>query len=148
MLPGRARLLMFLKNLFLVICGLSAGGMVAAGTFAFIVMIGIFTRLAERTRTAKYISVYENMIVAGGSIGNIIYIYQISLPFGYTGIIVYGLFSGVFVGCLAMALAEVLKVFPILINRVGLVKGLPYIVTAIAAGKLAGSLLGFTFGGC
>lgn len=147
MLPGRVKQLMLLKNLVLAICGFASGGMVAAGTFAFIVMIGIFTRLATRTRTASYTYLYENMIVLGGTLGNIVYLYNIHLPLGYVGIIVYGLFSGVFVGCLAMALAEVLKVFPILVKRISLVKGLPYIVTAIALGKFAGAVFDFYLSG-
>lgn len=145
MLQGRVNQLMFLKNTLLVITGLASGAMVAAGTFAFIVMIGIFTRLATRTQTASYTYLYEDMIVIGGAFGNVIYIYNISMPLGGVGIILYGFFSGVFVGCLAIALAEVLKVFPILVKRIGLVKGLPYIVTAIALGKFAGAVFDLCF---
>ena len=75
MLQGRERQLMFLEKVLLMIIGLTAGGMVAAGTFAFIVMIGIITRLAQRTKTAQYTTVYENAIVLGGTIGNIWNIY-------------------------------------------------------------------------
>lgn len=45
-----------------------------------------------------------------------------------------------------MALAEVLKVFPILVKRTGLVEGLPILVSGIAAGKMAGALIQFILG--
>jgi len=135
--------LMFLKNIFLLLIGLTAGGMVAAGTFAFIVMIGIITRLSSRLHVAQYTSLYENAIVLGGTIGNVWEIYDFFLPLGNIFVMLFGLFSGIFVGCLAMALAEVLKVFPILVRRVNLVEGLQYIIAAVAAGKFAGAILQF-----
>jgi len=138
--------LMFLKGTAMFIMGISAGGMVAAGTFAFIVMLGVFTRLAYRTHTSSYTSVYETAIVIGGTLGNIMLIYDVKLPLYHIGIVVFGLFCGIFVGCLAMALAEVLKVFPILVKRTGLVEGLPVMVCGIAAGKLAGAFIQFIFG--
>ena len=51
------------------------------------------------------------------------------------------MFAGVFVGCLAMALAEVLKVIPIFAMRVKLTCGMPFVVAAIAIGKGVGSFL-------
>jgi len=36
---------MFLREVFLVFIGLSAGGIIAAGVFAFLVIIGVFPRL-------------------------------------------------------------------------------------------------------
>ena len=143
---GRERQLMFLNGCFLVLIGLAAGGMVAAGIFAFIVMLGVFTRLAARTRTSQYTSVYENAIILGGTVGNILFIYEPHIPLYHFGLLIFGLFAGIFVGCLAMALAEVLKVFPILVKRVGLVEGLPIVLIAVASGKLVGSLMQFIYG--
>lgn len=136
---------MFLEKVLLMIIGLTAGGMVAAGTFAFIVMIGIITRLAQRTKTAQYTTVYENSIVLGGTIGNIWNIYEVQVPFGYVFLALFGLFAGIFVGCLAMALAEVVKIFPILVRRIKLVEGIQLVVAGVAAGKFAGSLIQFIF---
>ena len=136
---------MFLEDVFLMLIGLTAGGMVAAATFAFIVMIGIITRLAQRTKTAQYTAVYENAIVLGGTIGNIWNVYEVQLPFGYVFLVLFSVFAGIFVGCLAMALAEVLKVFPILVRRIKLVEGLQIVVAGVAAGKFAGSLIQFIF---
>lgn len=137
---------MLLESAFLAFIGLAAGGMVAAGTFAFIVMLGVFTRLAARTRTAQYTSIYENAIILGGTIGNVLFVYEPNIPLYSVGLVLFGLFSGIFVGCLAMALAEVLKVFPILVKRVGLVEGLPFVVAAVAAGKAVGAFMQFIYG--
>ena len=98
---------MFLKEGILVLTGLAAGSMVAAGIFALIVSVGIFTRLAHRTRTSAYTNLYEDAIIVGGTLANIMFVYSIKLPLYYIGITLTGLFFGIFVGCLAMALAEV-----------------------------------------
>lgn len=134
---------MFLKEGILVITGLAAGSMVAAGIFALIVSVGIFTRLAHRTRTSAYTNLYEDAIVVGGTLANIMFVYSVKLPLYYIGITMTGLFFGIFVGCLAMALAEVLNVFPIFVRRLGIITGLQYLVLSIAAGKFVGSLIQF-----
>ncbi|MBQ8639185.1 MAG: stage V sporulation protein AB [Lachnospiraceae bacterium] len=54
--------------------------------------------------------------------------------------VLIGLAIGAFVGCLAMALAEILQVFPILIRRVRLRVGIMYLAIALAAGKSVGAL--------
>ena len=135
--------MMFLKEGILVLTGLAAGSMVAAGIFALIVSVGIFTRLAHRTRTSAYTNLYEDAIIVGGTLANIMFVYSIKLPLYYIGITLTGLFFGIFVGCLAMALAEVLNVFPIFVRRLGMITGLQYLVLSIAAGKCVGSLIQF-----
>lgn len=136
---------MLIKSIILSFIGLAAGLAVASGVFAFLVMIGVITRLAARTRTSQYIPTYETVIVLGGAIGNLIALFQWKIPVGVIGLAVYGLFSGVFTGCLAMALAEVLKVMPIMAKRVNLKQGMPYIATAIALGKCLGTVLQFWY---
>ena len=136
---------MLIKSIILIFIGLAGGLIVASGVFAFIVMIGVVTRLAARTRTSQYIPTYETAIVAGGAIGNFVALFQWNLPVGVIGLAIYGLFSGVFTGCLAIALAEVLEVMPIMAKRVNLKQGMPYIVTAIALGKCLGTILQFWY---
>ena len=48
---------------------------------------------------------------------------------------VFGIFAGVFIGSLAMSLAENLKVIPIAYDRMKLKTGLQSVVVAIALGK-------------
>jgi len=54
-----------------------------------------------------------------------------------------GIFTGVFVGCLALAIAELLDSIPIFARRVKLHGGFGIIVTAVALGKLVGSIIYF-----
>ena len=55
----------------------------------------------------------------------------------------FGLFAGIFVGCLALAIAEMLDTIPIFARRIGFRHGLGIVVLSIALGKAAGSLLYF-----
>jgi stage V sporulation protein AB len=123
--------------------GACSGLTVAAGVFAFITMLGIIPRLAARTHTKNRIYLYEAAIIWGGALGNIWVLFNLRLPLHSILLGVTGLFSGIFVGCLAMALAEVLRVFPIMINRIQLKEGFPYVVAAVALGKAAGTLFQF-----
>jgi stage V sporulation protein AB len=61
-------------------------------------------------------------------------------------LILFGLFSGIFVGCLALAIAEMLDTIPIFSRRIGFRHGLGFAILAVALGKLAGSLVYFTQG--
>ena len=51
-----------------------------------------------------------------------------------------GIFSGMFVGCWAMALAEILNLFPVFMRRFNLVNCLAGIILGIAAGKTLGCI--------
>lgn len=124
-----------------IVLGLSAGVVVAAGLFTFIATLGIVTRLAQVTRTAGWIHWYENSFMAGGILGNFLWIYGPDLPAGTAGLLLYGLFSGIFTGCLIGAIAEILNAFPIFFRRLNLKAGTAFVVAALAAGKLLGVIL-------
>ena len=53
------------------------------------------------------------------------------------------LFGGIFVGCWAMALAEILNVFPIFMRRARIVRYLAVFVVMVALGKGIGAGLFF-----
>jgi stage V sporulation protein AB len=125
------------------VIGISTGIIVAGSFLAFLCMIGIIPRLAGVTKTIKCAKIYENAIIAGAVLGNLIYLYQWKLNLWYIGILFYGFFGGIFVGCLAAALAEVLKSVPIFARRIKLRKGMPYLVYSLAFGKMTGSLIQF-----
>lgn len=136
---------MFLKEVFLVFIGLSAGGIIAAGVFAFLAIIGVFPRLIGKTHTKKHILLYESFIILGGILGNISDIYEIPIGFGGNlALGIYGLSAGIFVGTLVMSLAETLKALPVISRRIHLAVGLQYLILSIGLGKLIGSLIYFT----
>lgn len=128
-----------LENIILCIVGFGGGLAVAAGEVAFITILGIVPRMADRLGLAEHTRKFETLIALGAFAGGIISVYQWNLPMGVVGMAVFGLFSGVFVGLLLMALAETLKILPILCLRSKLEWGLPVVVISIAIGKALGS---------
>ncbi len=115
--------------------GISFGTAVAAGLFAFITTVGVVTRLAAGTKTAKHVMLYETIAVIGVTAANLIDLFQLEFAGGVILRTVCGLFFGVFVGCLAAALAEVVNVFPVMTRRIKLKVGMAYLVLAFALGK-------------
>lgn len=121
----------------------------SAGIVALINVVGIVPRLAFKTRTAKRVHMYETGIILGTTIGNLQFMYLNRLKIPSPLISAYGLmfalFSGVYVGCLIMALAETLQVLPIFVKRSKLVFGLAAMLVAFALGKGLGSIWYFLF---
>lgn len=141
---------MLLKQMFLFLVGSSAGGVIAAGIFAFLAIIGVFPRLIGITKTAKHIFLYETLIILGGIWGNAMDLYHVQFHVGgQILLVVYGISIGIFVGCLVMSLAETLKALPVLNRRIHLSVGIQYMILSIAVGKFVGAWLYFTkgFGG-
>lgn len=103
---------MWMKNIFLAILGLSAGITAAGGLFSFIIGLGVVSDFADRTHTGEHVMLYEDAIAVGGSIGAIISVYHPTIPYGSWLVPLAGLFGGIFVGCWAMALTEMLDLFP------------------------------------
>lgn len=134
---------MWIKQLFLGLIGFSGGIGVAGGIFALIIGLGVIPRFAGRTHTGRHIMLYESCIMAGGIVGNLIFIYEISLPLGVAGLILLGLFGGIFVGSWSMALAEIVNTIPIFARRIRLKEGLGLMILGMAFGKTLGSLLYF-----
>ncbi len=134
-----------IQNILLIIIGFAGGFAVAGGVFAFISILGINPRMADRMGLASHIYQVETIIALGGISGSVISVFQVHLGIGMAGLIMTGLFSGIFVGALAMALAETLKVIPTLCQRTKLKFGIPIIITALAVGKALGSLYQLCF---
>lgn len=131
------------QQILLAIIGLSAGAGVAGGLFSFVIGLGVVSDFADRTHTGECILLYENGVALGGILGNIFSIYQPSIPQLNWCVPMVGMLIGIFVGCWAMALAEILNTFPIFIRRVKLLRFIPYIILGIALGKGMGAFLFF-----
>ena len=134
---------MWIRFVLLGLFGLSTGAVVAGGLFAFIVELGVISDFADRTHTGKHIMLYEDMVSAGAILGNTVIIFQISLPGSTIFLFIFGLFAGIFVGCWAMALAEILNVFPVFMRRTRIVRYLSVFVLMMALGRGIGSGLFF-----
>ena len=137
---------MWIRQVILGIVGLSSGFAVAGGMFAFLIALGVVSRFAGKTHTAKYILYYEDAAAIGGILGNLVSIYAFPVPVGMAGVVSFGLFSGIFTGAWAMALTEIVDAVPIFSRRIRLKTGLPWIILSMALGRTAGALVYACFG--
>lgn len=138
---------MLLERLFLILLGSSFGLMTAGGVFTVLLAVGLIPRFAGKTHTGERVFVYENMVILGTILGGAMSVFDIFIPpirlFSMLFVVCYGLFAGIFIGSLAMAIAEMLNSIPIFARRIGFRHGLGIAVSAMALGKLAGSLFYF-----
>ncbi len=139
-----------MSHIFMFIASFFAGSAVSAGTFAFIIVIGIMPRILRRSKMTDVL-LLENVIIAGVIAGNLLSLWDKKLftfPYlvGHLIVVVYGVCTGMFVGCMSVALAEILHTFPIIFRRTKLKIGLSAVVYAMAVGKLVGSLFYFLMG--
>lgn len=132
------------KMLFLCFCTI-AGSAIAAGYVAFITLLGVFQKLIEKYKAAGYIKAIETTIIAGVTLFNIVSLYNLPLPLGLWGLSIFNIIGGIFVGCLAGALAETLNIFPILSRRFKIRTWLPYVLIAAGIGKAIGSIIQLLF---
>ena len=145
---------MLLKYMILLVGSAIFGGATAAGVIALLTTLGFVPRMIAGLHLAKDAIRWESVITLGSIVGCLLSVFtptKVLFSFwqiwmGTVGLLVAGLCSGIYVGCQAMALAEVLNMFPVLLRRIKLQTGLRAAITAIALGKLTGSLWYFVFG--
>lgn len=145
---------MFREALVLLI-SVSSGLLISLGVTSVLLVISLVPRLAGKTGTANHIFMYENILVMGLLFGNLWNLFGdvCKKRFGFTTVLpgvwglafclLYGLVTGIFVGCIAMALAEMLDAIPIFARRANLKREISVAVTALAIGKTVGSMIMF-----
>lgn len=129
------------KGILAIIIAFASGIIISGAVFAFIAIIGVVPRLAQKTKTEDKIRFYEEAIIWGGIIGTASMIIDFHLPIGKFLASLYAGCIGIFFGCLAVSLAEILNVIPILTRRGRIQTGLKYFILAVALGKLIGSII-------
>lgn len=132
---------MLIRQVVLALVCFASGVTIAGGYFAFISLIGIFPKLLEKIKGARHYMIIECLLAYGAAITNVLYLFNIPCHVTWIGLAFICLMGGVFVGCLAGALTEVLNVLPIASRRLNVRRFMPYVIYALAAGKLAGSLI-------
>lgn len=156
---------MYLKEVLLGIGGLSFGLLSSAGVFTVLATVGLVPRFAGKMHVAKHVLLLESAVVWGtltggffsvfakyGRVGDFVremalfgeHTQAIWSVLGNLYLMIYGLFAGMFVGCLAFAIAEMLDSIPIFSRRIGFRHGLGIAVLAAALGKVMGSLIYFS----
>ncbi len=129
------------NDILLVLIGGCLGIVVASGTLALIIALGIVVRYVRLTKTPHRITLYENCAFLGTLTGAIWGLGQFSVNVGIPGVIVYGFFSGFFLGGWIVALGEVINVYAIMLRRLKIEKGIGWIFFVMAMGKMLGTLL-------
>ncbi len=132
---------MWWRILILIVIGASGGATVSAGIVALITTIGVVARLAGKSHTAEFAKHYETSITLGALAGTVFFFFFVTVPIGEVGLIITGGFIGIFVGVLAMSLAESLNITSIYARRVQLSKGICYVILGIALGRGIGAFL-------
>ncbi len=163
------------KQCFLAVFGLAAGFSVSSGVFTVFTAVGLVPRFAEHTKSGSYILKYENSIILGCFLGNLVSLFSEKLTKGGTSlkglliqvvgrflpdmtmlfkekllhligggvsgfIILFGLFVGIYVGTLAISIAEMLDALPIMTHRMNVKQGISFLIFGLAVGKLIGSV--------
>lgn len=123
-----------------IVFGFSSGVILATGILAFITAIGIIPRLTEKTGTRTHYLAVGTASVLGITAGSLFTLWDIHLYIPNFLIGLFSLFMGMFIGCLAVALAEVLNVMPIAKKRMRLKKGIWLMIVFFSLGKMVGSL--------
>lgn len=145
---------MLLRHILLAVSGASFGALAAAGVFTVLAAVGLIPRFAGKTHTANHIFFYESCVVLGTVTGMLFSIFEELHAYSsmvLKGIapaaeIVMGFFTGCFVGCLALSIAEMLDSIPIFARRVRLKWGIGIAIFMVSLGKMAGALLYFLQG--
>lgn len=138
------------NNMLLILIALSFGFLSSAGVFTVLITIGLIPRFAKKTRTTKHILLYEEASTLGTIVGGIYSLFPFSIRPDSSALqlillIIYGTFTGIFIGCLALAIAEMLNAIPIFTRRLRFHHGLRTVIYSMALGKLIGSLVYFYY---
>ena len=102
---------------------------------------------ADRTHTGDKVRFYEDCAALGGILGNLVTVFHAGIPAGLPGLAVFGTFTGIFVGCWAMALAEILNVFPVFMRGRGSPGICPFLSSAWRRAKGWGRVCSFSEAG-
>lgn len=132
-----------------ILWGFASGIVISTGILAFINAIGVIPRLTTKCKVTTHYYAVANASLLGIMAGTIFYLWDdyicLSLPKFLVAF--FGLVFGIFIGCLAMALAEILNVMPITKSRLKLKRGMYILVLAFAIGKMVGTLFYYLYPG-
>ena len=103
--------MMLISHILIGLLAIACGIAVSAGTFAFILVIGVVPRMIKKNNMGNHIFEIENSIVFGVMVGAIFSVFEWEARFpipwmAHVMVAIYGLAAGIFVGCIAVALAR------------------------------------------
>lgn len=145
----------YINIILLIFAGLSGGFVTAAAFVAFIAMLGIFPKIAAKTKTANECILYENCLMLGILTATFLQFFLVydsagfysgALPPAWLGIIflcIIGLFGGIYIGFLISGLSEMLNVIPIYARKAHIQKWICLVIYFFAIGKSVFTLVQF-----
>lgn len=119
--------------------GFSAGMVLGTAMASFITIIGIIPRIAVKLKITKHYFMLATAMVLGTTVGSYLEVWK---PSWHIPAIIISLFSfafGIFIGCLTIAIAEVLDVMPIMNRRMHLKRSFCIFIILFALGKMIGA---------
>jgi stage V sporulation protein AB len=136
----------------MILVGICSGIGVAAGTFAFLLVIRVIPRMVQKAKLEHKVIYIENIVFRGILFGTVLSLFSwkkkwLFTLLGRSILTIFGFSAGIFVGCLAVALAEILDTFPIFFRRIQLKEDFGEVLLFVMAmGKMIGSLFYFLTG--
>lgn len=132
---------MFYSRTLVFLIGIAQGIAVGTAFAAFMTILDIIYRLVQITKSDTHIRLYEKSLIFALPLTAMANLLDMNFNMGKIIITVIGGFMGVFIGLLASALAEVLNVIPVLVDRLNMKKYVDYILVSLIAGKVFGSMI-------
>ncbi|SNY36273.1 stage V sporulation protein AB [Orenia metallireducens] len=138
-----------MKAILLILIGFSEGVIVGVALVAFLMVLDVIPRLIDLSNSENSIFLYQKLIVLGSIFGVITDFFNLTLPniffINKLLVVLIGLIFGIFIGLVAAALTETLKVLPLLSKRLGLKDYMDELLFIIILGKVIGSLIYWLF---
>ncbi len=142
---------MLIKYVLCLLLGIIFGSSISSGIFALVNSVKLLPNFADKTHTKHNCVLYETAILLGATSGNLLHFLGIPVVTDISilnnillGII--GLLVGIFIGCLALSLAEKLGITALVSRRFKLHTGIGTLIFSLALGKMFGNLLYFFLG--
>ncbi|MGI6175585.1 MAG: stage V sporulation protein AB [Christensenellales bacterium] len=130
-----------MTHLLSIVTGFAMGAFSGVTISAVFIGLKIIPRLFGILDGKRYLIYGAWSFFFGAICGGIISLMPVRFSFPVWSTIPIGLFYGIFIGILAMALAEFLGAFPRVASRLGIGKYVLFLVAAILLGKVAFSLM-------
>ncbi len=119
----------------------STGIAISSAIFAFLSAVGLIPRFISKTKTDNTILLYENIIVVGGLVSAVIFSFDLEFNINEFFLWYYMFSLGVFLGCLAVCLTEVIDAMPVIVKFANIKNKIAIIIVAIALGKGIGAFI-------
>ena len=71
---------MLIRHICYALVAFIGGAAISSGYFAFISLIGVFPKLAEKVKGNRHYMLVECLLAYGAVAGNIVYIFNIRIP--------------------------------------------------------------------